>query len=646
MHRRRSTLTLASVVLVLAAPAAARAADPTSAAGAPVAPRVALTAASSGADLAARADGIADETVARWVQLQRPDGRFPDPIVGSGEDYGTAMLGLAIARRATERGDRELVRRGLAAVLAEVERPTNGAFEPLVLAEAYRWGASTLGARADLRDVWAEAEPRLRADLVARVPAGEATAAARCLATPACWNNLKLVGALAGAVLLRTGLNATIPAAILADPNLDEEIAATARERIPLETGRAIDRHGVAYLTGGGLLSDPPRDPLAYHALSTALLGRLVEELGDAAPTQAQDALDRASRGLLLLAAPDGDLSWWGRGQGQVWVPAIAAEAAARAARRAPARGDLRGRYLAVAAAQLARLREAYGVGAIGLPLVPGAVDAATLRARSVDSYATTRGYNGLAVDALDRAAAILATVGGQVTRVPATRPGTVRSPGQAGIATISRAGRWVAISGRDRASEDARYGSGLLALQVRDAAGDWAPRIPARPHAAQRVATIGIRQGGELLPAAGVILPGNASDAVIVRGGWARPGGGAVLEPGMRWRWALGRDGALTVSWRARHARTIVLTALAGDGEVARSTLAGVDVMRADGTRTAYELFVGGRRTTLLRARRDVGASAYDARLRAFELSARVRAGAQITMRIRALGRPPVAGG
>ncbi len=212
MHRRRSILTLACAWLVLAAPTAAHAAD------APAAPRVALAAANSGADLAARADGIADETVARWVQLQRDDGRFPDPIVGSGEDYGTAMLGLAIARRASERGDRALVRRGLAAVLAQVERPTNGAFEPLVLAEAYRWGAATLGGRADLRDVWAEAEPQLRADLVARVPAGEATAAARCLATPACWNNLKLVGALAGAVLLRTGLSSSTPGALLADP--------------------------------------------------------------------------------------------------------------------------------------------------------------------------------------------------------------------------------------------------------------------------------------------------------------------------------------------------------------------------------------------------------------------------------------------
>ncbi len=148
------------------------------------------------------------------------------------------------------------------------------------------------------------------------------------------------------------------------------------------------------------------------------------------------------------------------------------------------------------------------------------------------------------------------------------------------------------------------------------------------------------------MLPAAGAILPADASDAITIRGGWSRPGGGPTFDAGQRWRWALGRDGALTISWRARRARTVVLTALAGDGEVARSTLAGVDVMRADGTRTGYALLVGGRRTTLTRVRRDVGASAYDARLRAFELSARVPAGASVTVRIRALGRPPVAGG
>ncbi len=166
------------------------------------------------------------------------------------------------------------------------------------------------------------------------------------------------------------------------------------------------------------------------------------------------------------------------------------------------------------------------------MPLVPGAIDGPMLRTRSVDTYATTRGYNGLAVDALDRAAAILSTVGGTATRVPSSRAGAVRSPEQAGLATLTRAGRWVAIAGRDRAAGDARYGSGLLALQARDAAGAWSARIPARPRAAQRIATVAIRQGGELLPAAGVVLPGAASDEVTVRGGWARPGGGRRSIP------------------------------------------------------------------------------------------------------------------
>ncbi len=98
----------------------------------------------------------------------------------------------------------------------------------------------------------------------------------------------------------------------------------------------------------------------------------------------------------------------WGRGQGQSWVPAITAEAAARAAFTSRAKGHLRGRYLALAQTSLARLRDDYGIGAWGLPLVPGANDAAALATRAVDPYATTRGYNGLAVDALDRAARLL----------------------------------------------------------------------------------------------------------------------------------------------------------------------------------------------------------------------------------------------
>jgi hypothetical protein len=647
MPRRRLIVALAGAASVFA-PAATQAQEPAASAAQSTAAAAAAPVAlgPTGSELAVRSDSLADDVTARWALLQRTDGRFPDPVAGNGEDYGTAMLGLAMARRGAERGDRELVRGGLAAILAVVERPTNGAFEPLVLADVYRWGTTVLAQSSGVSDLWPPAEARLRADLVARPPAGEATVASRCLADAACWNNLKLVGALAGTVMQRTGLTSQASGAILADPALATNVLNTVGVVVPGHTGDAVDRHGAAALLGGGVLSDPPRDPLAYHVLSTVLLGRLVDELGAAAPLPASRALQRANRALLLLAAPNGDLSWWGRGQGQMWVHAVAAEAAARAALRTPVRGSLRGRYLALAAAELARLRDGYGVGAYGLPLIPGATDAAALGARSVDSYATTRGYNGLALDALDRTTGLLAGLEGNATTVSAVRDGSVRSPRQAGIATITRRGIWVAISGRPRAINDARYGSGLLALQAQAANGAWTDRIPGRPSSPARTATLAIRDRGALLPASGDVRAGVSSSSVSVFGGWAAPGLGRVVDPGTLWRWSVGRDGVITASFVTRRARTVVATGLAGDGDVVQPTRVGMKIVRADGTSVSYALRVGGRIVPLLRATRAIGGSAFDASVRALEVSAFARSRQRVELRIRAEGATPIAGG
>ncbi|MBO9533600.1 MAG: hypothetical protein J7513_11575 [Solirubrobacteraceae bacterium] len=599
-----------------------------------------------GNDLAVRADGIADDITARWTLLQRSDGRFPDPVAGTGEDYGTAMLGLAMARRGAERGDRDLVRSGLAAILAEVERPTNGAFEPLVLAEAYRWGSQHLSQAAGVSDLWPDAEAKLRADLIARPPAGAASVAVRCINDPVCWNNLKLVGALGGAVLQRTGLTSQVPGSLLADATLTTQIQSTASVIVPGRTGSGVARHGTAAVTSGGILSDPPRDPLAYHVLSTAMLGRLIEELGPAATLGAREALERADRALLLLAAPTGDLTWWGRGQGQSWVPAVTAEAAARAASLSSPKGHLRGRYLALAEAALQRLRSDYGIGAYGLPLVPGATDAATLATRAVDPYATTRGYNGLAVDALDRAASLLRGNLTQSTSVPAARPGSVRSPKQAGLVTLSRGGAWVAISGRARATEDARYGSGVLALQARSRDGLWTDRVPARPFTPARSATLAIRVAGTIIPASGEVLETSSSTTAQLFGGWSAPGTGRTIDAGTRWWWTIGDDRSVTASFRPKRARTVVASALAGDGDQVTPTPRGARVTALDGTTVSYEITVNGRAVAITRNERMLGGSAYDQSVRAFELSFRAPKGARVALRIRPAGAPPIAGG
>ena len=616
------------------------------AAAAPAAPPASPAAAApvagpSGEDLSVRATAIADEVVQRWASVQGVDGRFPDPIYGAGGDYGTAMLGYAMVRRGAQARDKALIRGGLDALLAQVDTPAGGAFELLVLARAYRWADGALPGDPMAAQLWAKAGPRLAADLAARGPISSQTASATCYADARCYNNLKLVSSLASLELLGTGLKAASSSALLADVGLRGRVLHRVGSRVPKETGTDVARVGASPLGGGGLLSDPPRNPLAYHALSTMMLGEVIDELGDDAPKPAQQAYSRASRALLLLAAPDGDVTYFGRGQGQVWVPAVVAAAAARAAERATGAVS-RGRFLALAEASLTRLRAVYGVGAAGLPLVPGAVDGAVLATRSVDPYATTRGYNGLAVFALDRAAASLKRVPGTATSVPSERPGVARSPKQAGIATITRGGVWAAIGAKSRAPEDARYASGLLALQQRDQTGDWHPLVPGRPYNPQRVGTLAVKVGGRTLVAAGSVTA-TTQNSVTVKGAWSEPGNPKSLKDnGTTWRWTLEDSKTLSVAFVAKSTRTVVLNALMADGAAMHKVPFGLVVTAADGSAVRYSLGVTGRRLDLRRESRTVGGSAYDASLGLAQTRALVRKGERVTVKIRVTARAP----
>ncbi|MDO9353449.1 MAG: hypothetical protein Q7T55_07130, partial [Solirubrobacteraceae bacterium] len=598
----------------------------------------------SGRDLGIRARALSDEVVARWASLQRSDGRFPDPIYGSGGDYGTAMLGYAMLRRGVQRSDRALIQGGLDALVAQVKTPAGGAFELLILARAYRWAAGELPVDPIAAPLWAQAGPLIAADL-SRRGAPTAPVTAKCYADSRCYNNLKLVSSLGAVELSGTGLTASSPSALLADPGLVDRVLHRLGSRVPKEVGDDVSRIGAAPIVDGGVLSDPPRNPLAYHALSTMMLGELIAALGDETPDAAREAFDRTAQALLALAAPDGDLTWFGRGQGQVWVPAVVADAAAQAAQRTTSAVD-RGRFLALADASLTRLRTLYGVGASGLPLVPGAIDGPTLSARQVDPYATTRGYNGLAVDALDRAAATLETIDAAATRVPATRSGVVRSPSQAGVATITRGPLWLAIAGKSGAAEDARYGSGILALQRRDDAGNWASILPGRPYTPQVVGTIGIRTGGRTLVPSGAVraVPG-ATAAVGVLGGWARPGGSKTVDPGTSWRWSVTDARTVELRFRVKAARTVVATGLVGDGATFQKVPFGFVVTSPDGTALQYSFGVLERRLGLERSVREGVGSAYDARVDFAQAVARVRKGEHVVLKIR-VQTPPVSPG
>ncbi len=281
-------------------------------------------------------------------------------------------------------------------------------------------------------------------------------------------------------------------------------------------------------------------------------------------------------------------------------------------------------------------MRTQQSTGSGVLELVPGASTAEEIKARGIDTYATLRGYNGLAVDALDRIPALLAGVEGTASSLPAAREGAVRAPEQAGIAALTRGGTWAAIAGRSRDKTDARYGSGLLALQTRD--GDtWRPQIPGRPLSGAGIATLAFQIRGQLFPMAGRLRNERSSKGVQITGGWGTPGA-AIVDTGTTWRWSITRSGTVAVTFRAQRARTLAVQALVGDGAKARDTPAGTIIDGRAGTRIEYAVRAATRPLKVRTSRRPVGGSAYDRAVRAVTLLTEIRAGEQITLTIRPL--------
>ncbi len=225
----------------------------------------------------------------------------------------------------------------------------------------------------------------------------------------------------------------------------------------------------------GGYLSDPGSEPVAYHALSTLMLAEAVTALGPRASRTARRAV-RATLGTLSrIVAPDGAADYLGRGQGNVWVPAVTAAAMVAGARRYPADA---GRYIAVARLALARLRALHLTADRGLLVVPGARETTA----GLDRYVHTVAYNGLALWAL--------TLAGEpappapAVTAPAEGRLRVRTPSPSGLGVISTGQTWLAVRAvRRGGNRDLRSGFGLLALKTRTADG-WRDLLAPRPFA------------------------------------------------------------------------------------------------------------------------------------------------------------------
>lgn len=419
------------------------------------------------ADTAALADSVS----AAWVAQQDPLGRFPNPSAAE----------LAAGKSAFAP---PMLMHGL---LNTGRRTGQTAFED---AAQRAWGTAVSPARASAFDMlgaamtYRQLEPesglgQVVADYLRQY--GVTTNGGACIVTPDCYHNLKLVDAAAVLVMTGTGLSSDIAGTRLNDPAAARaQAAAVINQQIPSVVDHRLAARSLGLPSAGSVLSDSTQsNPLAYHALSTYMLAEAVQELGPEASPAARQTLIEALDALAVLMAPDGDISYMGRGQGQVWVPALAAAAAAHGARfYVDSDPERSARMLAVVERAVSRLRTRHLIPDGRLAVVPGQRSTTD----GIDRYANSIAYNGLALYGITRAAELLEPLGDRPPGpLPADGELTVADPGAGRLGISARDDVWLAVrTGRDR-QDDLRYGFGLLALQARRADG-WHDLVGPRP--------------------------------------------------------------------------------------------------------------------------------------------------------------------
>ena len=411
----------------------------------------------------------ASTIAAPWPGLQAADGHFPDYVVRRApgperDDYGDAMLGYGLLLQAARTGDTTLRDSGLRAIARALRAGgsrANAPFRFFALAAAYNVArASFAGAPLFVseRGRW---ERRLRRIRPLRLGHSEVT-------------NKTLVEAVEVLELERTGLSSTTRGAVLRDP---DRAVALVRRLLRRDLPRAASRQE---RSAGTLIGDFPAVPPAYHALAAGFLGRAVTLLGDGAPVQGRRLLRSAVDASAALAAPDGDVAYFGRSQEESWTLPLTAYGAATA-----------GVHPVLADRAFARLAAAYGAGREGFFITPALGQDLRAGIGGLDPYAAAVSYNGLTLVgaewAIDAAAA--ARTPGSI---PADRDGArVLARGDATFATVRAGDVWFAVKQARSANSDLRYDFGLVALRVRHDDGSWRA-LPVRPRIVQHGVTAG----------------------------------------------------------------------------------------------------------------------------------------------------------
>lgn len=485
-----------------------------------------------------RMSRLAGRIAAPWVDRRSELGLFVDPITGgAGHGYGPAMLAEALIRAGDRLENRRLLRAGLRALSVNSARAVDDGrrgnpLELFAIASAYNWAESNLADDADWKR--AAAGPRRYLRSWERSSVGEDAQA--CFASPACWSNYKIIDAAGVLLLLDTGLEPASPAARLADPERARAGALAILERdLPRSIGRKAEARGREGTLGGlGILSDQPTYPLAYHAMSVAALARALQALGDDAPAEARELFRRAMLAQAAYAAPDGDVAFIGRAQGESWAlaaTAYAGESCARMFQESHARSA--GICATLAIRAVGRLERLHGFHDGLLAIVPRFRNAAPT-GEGLEHYARVMSFNGLSAMFLGWAGEAAGSAESvKPLPLPLDGGGSFVDPDRSRMAVVRRDSVWFAVhTARPAGVKDPRYDFGVLALKFRRGKR-WVDVLPPRPPEAGGPFDGG---GPALVTPDGLAFPRGTdfavdpqSGEVVVHGGYRSDGGWAL---------------------------------------------------------------------------------------------------------------------
>ena len=536
---------------------------------------------------AAELRALADDVAVSWAPHANREG-FIDPVNGWPRDgYGAELIGYGLLVAGARRHDSGLVASGVRAV--DLARRTvtleRGTFRPLGLALAYRFARRALAGDPAFRRV----RPRWERALRGIPPASVIGLVSRCGRSLRCFHNHEVVEAAVNLALLRTGLTSRAPGVRLADRRaLSRLVALEVGVQVPAAFGRSGRSTWPGISAPLGLLSDTGSWPLAYDALSLAMLGDVVADLGRRAPGAARRVLARGTRTLAALMAPDGSVAYLGRRQEAAWAVA-AAVAAGETAAASGGRPAAVARLRALSDRAVGRLRSDYRRAAWGLSPVPRRL------APVPRGLSPTNGYggidqesvqvNGLTILMLEIAAD--AAIGARVApapRLPADDDGSLVIPGQGGLAVVRTGRSWFAVHARPLERgfpgyADLRGDVGLVALKRLADDGRWRDVLPLRPLAASSLVDsagpVLIRGGRRYLPyGARITVRGGT---VRLRGGF-RSARGVWARRGVTFRYTSERRGGVRLTFPARRGDVLEYTSFLAREPIRRTSVGVAD--------------------------------------------------------------------